>query len=257
MTARPGKSSGRGSCERFSEKGGCMKEKILFAWSGGKDSALALHELLQNQHFEISAILTTVTSQYDRISLHGVRLSLLERQAESVGFPLEVVYIPRESSDEEYEEAMAEILQRQRGLGVSAVAFGDIQLEGVREYRERHMADIGMECLFPLWGKDTAVLARSFIRTGFKAVVTCVDTRILDRSFVGRMVDSDFLRALPSGVDPCGENGEYHSFVLDGPIFHQPISCTTGAVVARGSFCFCDIVATGDPDGDNEVAKSL
>lgn len=234
-----------------------MKDKILFAWSGGKDSALALDELLQNQRFEISAILTTVTSEHDRISMHGVRLSLLKKQAESVGLPLEVVYISRDSSNEQYEEAMTETLERHRGHGVSSVAFGDIHLKEIREYRERNMAKIGMECLFPLWGKDAGALVRSFIEKGFKAVVTCVDTRILDRSLVGRMVDSDFLGALPSGVDPCGENGEYHSFVLDGPMFRRPVSCETGVMVVRGSFCFCEVVATGDPDGDNEVARSL
>jgi len=223
-----------------------MKEKILLAWSGGKDSALALYELLESRSFEIPALLTTVTGEYDRVSMHGVRRNLLEKQAESSGLPLEVVYLSQKSSNEEYENLMTDLLLRYQRQGVSSVAFGDIHLRDVRDYRERHLARVGMKGVFPLWGKDTAVLARFFIDKGFKAIVTCVDARILDRSFVGRMVDYDFLRALPSGIDPCGENGEYHSFVFDAPMFQKSIPCKTGEVVVRDSFCFCDVVQTGE-----------
>lgn len=234
-----------------------MEEKILFAWSGGKDSALALYELSQDRFFEVVALLTTVTRGYDRISMHGVRRSLLEKQAEALGLPLEVVYIPQESSNAEYERLMGELLLRYRGQGVSSVAFGDIHLREVRDYRERQLASIGMKAIFPLWGRDTAILAQSFVDKGFRAVVTCVDTRVLDGAFAGRVVDTDFLRSLPSGIDPCGENGEFHSFVFDAPMFQGPIPCEAGEVVVRDSFYFCDVVPTPESDVDDEVAKSL
>jgi len=221
-----------------------MKERILFAWSGGKDSALALYELLQSQSVEISGLLTTVTAGYDRVSMHGVRRSLLEKQAESVGLPLDVVTISQQASNEEYENRMKELLLRHRARGVSSVAFGDIHLREVRDYRERHLARVGMKGIFPLWGKNTGVLARFFIEKGFRAIVTCVDGRILDRSFVGRIVNDDFLGALPSGIDPGGENGEYHSFVFEASMFKRSIPCEAGKVVVRDSFCFCDVVPT-------------
>ncbi len=223
-----------------------MKERVLFAWSGGKDSALALHRLLQTPSVEISALLTTVTRGYDRISMHGVRRNLLERQAESLGLPLEVLFIPKDSSNEEYENLMTELLSRYQRRGVSSVAFGDIHLKEVRDYREHHLGRIDMKGLFPLWGEDTATLADFFVESGFKAIVTSVDARILDRAFVGRVVDSEFLRALPSGIDRCGENGEYHSFVFDAPMFHRPIPYRTGEVVLRDSFYFCDVVPIKD-----------
>lgn len=234
-----------------------MKEKILLAWSGGKDSALALYELLLSQSFEISALLTTVTTGYDRVSMHGVRRALLEKQAESVGLPLEVVYLSQESSNEEYGNRMTEVLLRYQGHGVSSVAFGDIHLREVRDYRECHMARVGIKGIFPLWGKDTDLLAQFFVDKGFRAIVTCVDARILDRSFVGRIVDSDFLQALPSGIDPCGENGEYHSFVFYAPMFQRSIPCKMGEVVLRDSFYFCDVVPTDASDIDRQAFKSF
>ena len=232
-----------------------MPEKMLFVWSGGKDSALALQELLQWDHVEISALLTTVTRAYDRVSMHGVRRSLVKRQAESLGFPLEVVYLSEDSSNHEYEKTISEILLRYRVRGVFSVAFGDIHLWEVRHYRERHLAEVGMKAVFPLWGRDTATLMQLFVQQGFKAIVSCVDARKLERSFVGRMVNGSFLADLPPGIDPCGENGEYHSFVFDGPIFQQPIPCEVGEVVARGSFYFCDLLPARCPLMERQVPE--
>lgn len=194
-----------------------MKERVLFSWSGGKDSALALYEVSCSGRYEVVALLTTLTEDYDRISMHGVRRALVQEQADSLGFPLEKVFISRNGSQQEYDARMRETLMRYLTAGASSVVIGDIFLEDVRKYREDNLSQIGMRGIFPLWKKDTTELAREFIRLGFKAIVTCVDSRILDRDFVGRFFDETFLSELPSNVDPCGENGEYHTFVFDGP----------------------------------------
>jgi uncharacterized protein (TIGR00290 family) len=219
-----------------------MKEKILVAWSGGKDSSMALYEIQKTDDFEIAALLTTVTAGYDRISMHGVRRTLLRQQAEALGLPLYQVFISIKASNEEYESKMKEALALYQEKGVQTVAFGDIFLEDLRAYRERHLSLVGMKGLFPVWKRDTNELVRTFIALGFKAIVVCVDTKVLDESFAGRMIDEAFLRDLPASVDPCGENGEFHSFVFDGPIFTRPVSFTVGEVVVRDSFCFCDLV---------------
>lgn len=221
-----------------------LKDKplILFAWSGGKDSAMALHELIKNGDYRITALLTTVTKDYGRVSMHGVRVELLEKQTESLGFPLEKVYISKGSSDEEYRARMGETLKRYKERGVSHVAFGDVFLEDLKRYREENLAGIGMKALFPLWKRDTAKLADDFIDIGFKAIVTCVDTKVLSGEFAGRLFDKKFLSELPSGVDRCGENGEFHSFVYDGPIFSKEVPHKKGEVVLRDNrFSYCDL----------------
>jgi uncharacterized protein (TIGR00290 family) len=219
-----------------------VTEKILFAWSGGKDSALALYKVLSGQRYEVTALLTTVTAGYDRISMHGVRQVLLEQQANSLGFPLEKVWIPQGGSNAEYESRMRQVLEKHLGNGVRAVAFGDIFLEDIREYRERNLAKVGMAGVFPLWGRDTHRLIRSFLDLHFKAVVTCVDSIALGKEFVGRDIDEGFLMELPDGVDVCGENGEYHSFVYEGPILRERIEYTRGEIVSRdGRFFYCDL----------------
>lgn len=220
-----------------------MTERVLFSWSGGKDSAMALYEILKSQEYEISAMLTTVTEDYDRISMHGVRRILLERQADSLGFPLERVLISKNASDEEYESNMRQVLTKYLGTGVSSVVLGDIFLEDVRACREDNLAKIGMKGIFPLWRRDTRELAHTFIDLGFKAMITCVDSKALEKRFVGRALDDQFLSDLPSTVDPCGENGEYHSFVYDGPIFQERILHTIGEVVLRDDrFYYCDLI---------------
>jgi uncharacterized protein (TIGR00290 family) len=218
-------------------------ENVLLAWSGGKDSAIALFEIAKNPGYRISALLTTVTGDFDRISMHGVRRVLLHQQAESMGLPLEEVIISKNSSNQEYESAMAKVLTRYKQEGVESVVFGDIFLEDLRTYRESNLAKIGMKGIFPLWKKDTGELAESFLQSGFKAITTCVDTTMLDSRFVGREMDRRFFSELPGTVDPCGENGEYHSFVHEGPIFRQKIPYTTGDVVLRENrFCYCDLL---------------
>jgi uncharacterized protein (TIGR00290 family) len=218
-------------------------ENVLVSWSGGKDGALALHEILESQSYQIAALLTTVTEDYDRISMHGVQRILLERQVESLGFPLEKVFISRNASNEEYESSMVRLLTRYKKKGVTSVVFGDVFLEDIRRYREANLAKLGMKGIFPLWKKDTKELAHSLISLGFKAVTTCVDTNALDRRFVGKVIDERFLSELPNTVDPCGENGEYHSFVYDGPIFKKRISYTPGEIVLRENrFCYCDLI---------------
>jgi len=216
---------------------------VLIAWSGGKDSVLALDELQGRGRYEIAALLTTITQDYDRSSMHGVRRVLIERQAEALGIALEKVCISKEATCEEYESKMREVLERYLVFGVSSVVFGDIFLEDVRKYREDNLSKMGMRGIFPIWKADTTELACRFIDSGYKAVVTCVDTSLLDRIFVGSSYDEQFLSELPVGVDPCGENGEFHSFVYDGPIFGKRILHKRGEVVSRGGhFCYCDLI---------------
>jgi uncharacterized protein (TIGR00290 family) len=217
-------------------------KKAIVAWSGGKDSALALY-LMQKAGFEIFALLTTITEQFDRISMHGVRLDLLERQSRSLGIPLEKVYIPSEASNDVYEKRMASILGKYAVQGVCAVVFGDVFLEDIRAYREKHMSGTGMKPLFPLWKKPSRELAYEFLQLGFKAVITCVDSNALDGSFVGRRFDEAFLSELPPSVDPCGENGEFHSFVYNGPNFLEKILYRKGKTVIRDNrFYYRDLV---------------
>ncbi len=220
-----------------------MKERILVGWSGGKDSAMVLHEVLKMRNIEIAALLTTVTEGYDRISMHGVRRALLVEQAKSSGFPLHEIFIPQNCTNEIYEQRMQDALEQYKQEGVETAAFGDLFLEDIRSYREERMSRIGMRCMFPLWGRPTQALAEQFIDLGFRTIVVCVDTKALGREFAGRDYDRSFLDDLPPGVDPCGENGEFHSFVYDGPIFHTPIRAQRGEKVLRDNrFYYCDLL---------------
>jgi uncharacterized protein (TIGR00290 family) len=220
-----------------------VKEKVLLAWSGGKDAALSLHELRKSGQYEVTALLTTITQDYDRVCMHGVRSVLLEQQAESIGVPAETMFISKNASNEEYESGMRQILEKYKAKGVCGVVFGDIFLEDLRKYREEKLSQIGMKGLFPIWKRDTAELACAFIDLGFEAVVTCADSNLLDSTLVGRPFDDQFLSMLPYAVDPCGENGEFHSFVFDGPVFEQQIPHTTGEVVLReNGFYYCDLL---------------
>ena len=220
-------------------------EKVIFSWSGGKDSAIALYEIQKSDKYKILTLLTTITEGYDRVSLHGVPRTLVEQQAHSLGLPIEEVFIPRVCSNEEYESKMRGTLTRFKQDGISSTVFGDVFLEWVKKYREDNLSKLGMKGIFPIWGRDTAELARSFITLGFKAIITCVDLRVLDKRFVGRMLDEHFLTELPPNIDPAGENGEFHSFVFDGPIFKERIAYTLGEIVLRDSFYFCDLLPKG------------
>jgi uncharacterized protein (TIGR00290 family) len=217
-------------------------EPILFCWSGGKDSAMALHTLLQQKHFRIVALLTTVTETYDRVAMHGVRRELLKQQAQSIGLPLHEVFIPPQCVNPVYEERMEEALRLFPNQRVRKVAFGDIFLDDLRVYREKNLARIGMTALFPLWRRDTRELIRHFHEQHFRAVAACIDPKVLEPSFAGRELDESFFRDLPPTADPCGENGEFHTFVFDGPIFQSPIPIRTGEIVSRDGFVFCDLL---------------
>ncbi len=219
-----------------------MPEPILFCWSGGKDSAMALHALLQRNDVRIAALLTTVTEGYERISMHGVRRELLERQSKSIGLPLHEVRIPPQCGNPIYEARMEEALRIHYADGIRSVAFGDIFLEDLRAYREKNLARIGMTARFPIWKRDTRELIRHFHSLKFRSIAVCVDGKVLDRSFAGRELDEAFFKDLPPGIDPCGENGEFHTFVFDGPIFRNPIPVRTGEVIERDSFVFCDLL---------------
>jgi uncharacterized protein (TIGR00290 family) len=219
-----------------------MAEKVLLAWSGGKDSAITLYEIQRIPEYQVVSLLTTLTAGYDRVSMHGIRRALLERQAESLSLPLYEVFISKEANNEEYASKMQVALTDFNKAGVSSVVFGDIHLEDVRKYREDNLYKAGMKAIFPIWGRDTAELSRSFIDLGFKAIVTCVDSKVLDKTFAGRIIDESFMAQLPANVDPCGENGEFHSFVFDGPVFNRRIQYTVGQIVLRDSFYFCDLI---------------
>lgn len=227
---------------RDGEVGEGGREPVLFAWSGGKDSALALHTVQQAGEYEVAALLTTVTEGYERVSIHGVRRELLAAQANALGYPLEVVYIPQKSSNEVYEQRMLRGLERYKAQGLTRNVFGDIFLEDVRAYREEKLCQVGMSGVFPLWGQQTSGLAERFINEGFKAVLTCVDTQALDGEFAGREYDRALLEDLPETVDPCGENGEFHTFVYAGPILKRDLRIRRGERVLReGRFRYCDL----------------
>jgi uncharacterized protein (TIGR00290 family) len=218
---------------------------VILGWSGGKDSALTLARLRQDPRYEVVALLTAVTREYDRISIHGVRHALLDAQAAALRLPVQEIPLSPQSTNEEYEAAFCAAVEsaRRQYPGVNHIAFGDLFLEDVRSYRERLLRRAGMEPVFPLWGMDTTLLARQFIRDGFAAHLVCVDTQQLDASFAGRRFDGALLADLPATVDPCGERGEFHTFVSGGPIFTTSLSVTRGSTLLRGErFAYCDLL---------------
>ncbi len=221
---------------------GVTDTSVLMSWSGGKDSCIALYEIQRTQNYRVAALLTTLTRDYDRISIHGVRRVLLEKQANSLGLPLHQVLISKDATNEEYEMKMGEAFSVYCKQGIDSIVFGDLFLEDIRAHREQFLARHNMRGLFPVWKHDTSVFVKEFLALGFKAVVTCVDSKVLDQSFAGRMIDEGFLSSLPSHVDPCGENGEFHSFVFDGPIFTEAVTFSIGAAVLRDSFWFRDLL---------------
>jgi uncharacterized protein (TIGR00290 family) len=229
-------------------------EPILFCWSGGKDSAMALHTVLQQKEFRVTSLLTTITEGYERISMHGVRRELLQRQVESIGLPLQEVRIPPACVNAIYEARMEEALRFHFERGVRKVAFGDIFLEDLRIYRENNLARVGMTALFPIWKRNTRELIRYFHAERFRSVAACIDGKILPRQFAGRELDGAFFDELPPGVDPCGENGEFHTFVFDGPIFQQPVRFRTGEVVERESFLFCDLLPIEEHRNESTIS---
>ncbi len=216
--------------------------KVLVSWSSGKDSAWMLHLLRRQGRLEGAALLTTINETADRVAMHGVRRTLLEAQARAAGLPLRVIPLPHPCPNDVYEARMRTAVEQAVADGFTLAAFGDLFLQDVRAYRERQLADTGLAPLFPLWGRDTAALAREIVGAGVKATVTCVDTRALDRRFAGRRFDAALLAELPPGVDPCGERGEFHTVVTAGPMFDREIAVTPGSVVERDGFVFADVL---------------
>lgn len=214
---------------------------VLMSWSGGKDSCLALYEIQRSLNFRVLALLTTITRDYDRISMHGVRRVLLDKQAACLGLPLHAVLISKGATNDEYETEMAAALSGYRAE-CDTVVFGDLFLADIRAYREQFLARHGMKGLYPVWQRNTTEFIKEFLELGFKAALTCVDARVLDQSFAGRLIDAEFVASLPPQVDPCGENGEFHTFVFDGPGFSQPVDFSIGETVLREGFWFCDLL---------------
>jgi uncharacterized protein (TIGR00290 family) len=218
---------------------------IVLAWSGGKDSTLALAALRTDSRYQVRALLTTVTREYDRISMHGVRRSVLEAQVDALGLPLIEASIPSGASNVDYEAAFALALRtsEERWPGLRHIAFGDLFLTDVRAYREALLGSLGWTGVFPLWGEDTTTLAQQFVRAGYRAILTCVDTTQLGPEFAGREFDASFLADLPATVDPCGERGEFHTCVFAGPLFARPLPVVVGERVRRDTrFEYCDVL---------------
>jgi uncharacterized protein (TIGR00290 family) len=237
-----------------------MKAPVVMSWSGGKDSAIALDQLLKAGDYEVVSLMTTVSEEYRRISHHGVREALLEEQAQVIGIPLEKVYLPSGESggctNDVYEEIMSRVMNSYKSRGVQTVGFGDLFLEDLRAWREANLAKAGMRGVFPIWKRDTTLMAREVIRLGYKAYLSCVEGAV-GPGFVGRLYDAKFLSDLPSTVDPCGENGEFHSFVFDGPIFTRPLSVKVGELVTRDGRFYADLVPEGFHGSDKCVAESV
>ncbi len=212
-----------------------MADKITayMNWSGGKDSALCLYKALETNQYNITCLLTSVNAVHNRISMHGVRRSLLQAQAESIGIPLQTIELPEQPNMTEYEQGVLMKVNELKQSGCTHAIFGDIFLEDLKVYREKKLEEVNIECVFPLWKIDTTALVKEFISLGFKSVIVCVNDKYLDKSFCGRIIDQSFLDDLPADVDPCGENGEFHSFVFDGPIFKNPIPFVKGEIVYR------------------------
>ena len=218
------------------------KHKTLLSWSSGKDSAWALHTLRQDPQIELAGLFCTVNQAFNRVAMHGVRVELLQRQADRLGLPLQIIDIPYPCSNEQYAQVMSEFVTQARAAGVTHFAFGDLFLEDVRRYREERLQGTGISPIFPLWGSDTRELSQTMVVAGLRSVLTCVDPKQLSKDFAGRIFDATLLRDLPADVDPCGENGEFHSFAFDGPMFAQAVDFTLGETVARDGFVFTDLL---------------
>jgi uncharacterized protein (TIGR00290 family) len=218
------------------------RPKAFLSWSSGKDAAFALHEVRRLGSAEIVGVLTAINEAADRVQMHGVRHALLDRQIEAIGLPAVKLMLPSPCPNAMYEARMEEAFARLKAEGIRHLVYGDLFLEDIRAYRMKQMAAAGMWAIFPLWGRDTGELADAMISSGLEARICCVDTRRLDRAFAGRRYDADFLGDLPAGIDPCGENGEFHTVVTAGPIFAAPIATSVGEIVERDGFAYADVV---------------
>ena len=219
-----------------------VKKRILLSWSSGKDSAWALHKLQHSNDIQVMGLFTTINRVHRRVAMHAVSDRLLRAQARAVGFPLQELEIPYPCSDAEYARVMERFLAEAATQGIKEIAFGDLALEDIRRYREEKMRHTGIEPVFPIWGTPTNVLSKELIKAGFRMLVTCIDPRAVPRKLIGREYDKTFLEELPDAVDPCGENGEFHTFVFDGPIFKEPLQVQPGRIVERDGFAFADVL---------------
>ncbi|MBW1650391.1 MAG: diphthine--ammonia ligase [Deltaproteobacteria bacterium] len=221
-----------------------MRKKALMSWSSGKDSAWALYELQQKWNMEIDLVglFCTVNKEFDRVAMHGVRVELLRKQAKSIGLPLKIIEIPYPCSNAEYEKIMRQFVKRAKKDNIEYVAFGDLFLQNVRNYREEKLKDSGIKPIFPIWGMPTDKLSREMIKGGLKTVITCIDSKQIPTKFIGKEFDENFLDSLPDITDHCGENGEFHSFVFDGPMFKEQIEIVLGDIIHRDDFVFADIL---------------
>lgn len=227
-----------------------QREKAFFNWSTGKDSALALYYILKEQSYDVQYLLTSVNAHHDRVSMHGLRRELLQRQIEAIGIQSGTIEMPEQPTNKVYERLLSKKVGDLYNSGFRFAAFGDIFLEDLRAYREKQFDAVGMRCVFPIWKNDTRKLIEEFLQLGFKAITICVNGSLLDKSFAGRIIDSEFINQLPQGVDPCGENGEFHTFCFDGPIFSKPIDFKIGETIEREyreghnvhRFWFCDLL---------------
>jgi uncharacterized protein (TIGR00290 family) len=216
--------------------------KTMLSWSSGKDSAWALQVLRQNPDIRVDGLFSTINEAFDRVAMHAVRVALLQMQADSIGLPIHLIPIPYPCSNAEYAEIMDEFVDREKERGVECFAFGDLFLDDIREYRESSLSGTGIEPIFPIWGMDTHALSTNMLESGLRAQITCVDPRQLAPEFSGREYDKRFLTEIPPGVDPCGENGEFHSFAFDGPMFGHRINIKVGETTSRDNFVFTDLL---------------
>lgn len=210
-----------------------LKDQVIINWSGGKDASMALWQIWKNPHLKPIALLTTINGNLQRVTMHGVPVSFIQKQADLIGLPLELTELPENISMTSYNEITKKVALAHKKIGVSTYVYGDINLEDLKAFRDKELAKSEIKGLYPLWGRDTKVLSQEFISTGFKAIVVAVSSRVLDKSFAGREFDQSFLNDLPDNVDPCGENGEFHTFVYDGPLFPIPISITPGEITYK------------------------
>jgi uncharacterized protein (TIGR00290 family) len=220
-----------------------MKRKTMLAWSSGKDSAWALHMLRQNPEIELVGLFSTVNEAFNRVAMHAVRLELLMKQAQCAGLPMDVINIPFPCTNQEYEDRMKSFIEKAKKEKIECIAFGDLFLEDVRKYREEKLAGTGIAPIFPLWGIPTPTLSKEMIRSGLKAVITSIDPNLIPAEFIGRQYNEVFLQQIPETVDPCGENGEFHTFAFAGPMFKEPINISVGEIVHRDGFVFADIMS--------------
>lgn len=219
-----------------------MKKKTLLSWSSGKDSSWTLHVLQQRDDLEVVSLFCTINRKFERAAMHAVRVELIKRQAASAGLPVQFIELPHPCTDAEYRIIMGEFIDQVSRQGIEYIAFGDLYLEDIRSYRENNLADTGITPIFPIWGMETTALSRKMVNSGLRAVITCVDPNKLDPEFIGREYDQAFLEQLPDTVDPCGENGEFHSFAFAGPMFKEPVDIRPGETVARDGFVFADVL---------------